>query len=221
MLDAVDLGFNGLEARPGDHICGIYTGERQRDAMVLPFLEAGLRAGDKCLCIVDCIDPAALIAKLDPELDARHRADVNQLVVMRAAHVYSRSGAFSATETIGFWKMAVSDAMYDRRFEMVRAIDTWSQRDVVVDPHEHLLLESEMNRFVPLYPQVVVCLYDLEQFGGSLIVNLLKTHPKVLLGGLLLENPYFMTPDEVIAAAASEGQTPGTPRKVAARCAAS
>ena len=36
-----------------------------------------------------------------------------------------------------------------------------------------------------------MCLYDLEQFGGAVIFNLLKTHPILLLGGLLLENPHY------------------------------
>lgn len=215
MPDSVDLGFNGLDARLGAHICGIYAGERQRDEIVLPFLETGLRAGDKCMCIVDSIEPAEIIAKLDPDLDARHRADVNQLVVMRASHVFCRSGKFSANETIGFWKVAVSEAMYDSRFEMVRAVDTWCQHDVVVDPHELLLLESEMNRIIPLYKQVVLCLYDLEQFGGTLIFNLLKTHPMLLLGGLLLENPYYRTPEEVMAETAASAGGSGVPEKVA------
>jgi hypothetical protein len=202
MPDSVDLGFNGLQATTGAHICGIYAGERQRDEIVLPFLEAGLRAGDKCMCIVDSVEPAQIIAALDPDLDPRHRADVNQLVVMRAAHVFCRSGKFSANETIAFWKVALSEAMYDNRFEMVRAVDTWSQHDVVVDPEEHLLLESQMNRVIPLYRQVVLCLYDLEQFGSALIFNLLRTHPLLLLGGLLLENPYYMTADELMTSAA-------------------
>jgi len=200
--DAVDLGFNDLQARIGDHICGIYAGERQRDEIVLPFLEAGLRAGDKCICIVDSMEPTELLTKLDADLDARHRADISQLVVMRTAHVFCRSGVFSASETMGFWKAAISEAMYDSRFEMIRAIDTWSQHDAVMDPDELLLLESEMNRILPLYRQVAVCLYDLEQFGGALIFNLLKTHQTLLLGGVLLENPYYMTPDEVMAEAA-------------------
>ena len=151
------------------------------------------------MCIVDSIEPAQILAELDPDLDPRQRADINQLVVMRSSHVFCRSGRFSANETIGFWKVALSEAMYDSRFEMVRAVDTWSQHDVVVDPDEHLLLESEMNRVLPLYPQVALCLYDLEHFGGALIFNLLRTHPMLLLGGLLLENPYYLSPDEVMA----------------------
>jgi hypothetical protein len=64
---------------------------------------------------------------------------------------------------------------------------------------ELLLLESEMNRYLPLYPQVVVCLYDIERFGAGIIVNLLKTHPRMLIGQMLIENPYYLTPDELLA----------------------
>ena len=199
MPDSISLGFNGLEAQPGTHICGIYAGEHQLNEIVLPFLETGLRAGDKCMCIVDSVEPTQILAQLDPDLEPRQRADVSQLVVMRAAHVFRRSGVFSANETIGLWKVAVSEAMYDRRYEMVRAVNIWSQHDVIVNPEEHLLLESEMNRVMPLYNQVMLCLYDLEQFGGTVIFDLLRTHSRVLLGGLLLENPHYITPDEVMA----------------------
>ena len=41
----------------GDHICGLYSTQVQRDQIMLPFLEAGLAAGDKCICVVDGTDP--------------------------------------------------------------------------------------------------------------------------------------------------------------------
>jgi hypothetical protein len=66
---------------------------------------------------------------------------------------------------------------------------------------ELLLLESEMNRYLPLYPQVILCLYDLDRFGAGIIVDLLKTHPRVLVGGLLVDNPYHQTPDELLTGA--------------------
>ena len=61
-----------------------------------------------------------------------------------------------------------------------------------------LALESEMNRYMPLYPQVILCLYDLERFGGGVVVDLLKTHPRILMGGMVIENPYCLTPDELL-----------------------
>jgi hypothetical protein len=49
------------------------------------------------------------------------------------------------------------------------------------------------------YPQMILCLYDLARLGGGMVVDLLKTHPKILLGGLVLENPHYLTPDELRA----------------------
>ena len=61
-----------------------------------------------------------------------------------------------------------------------------------------------MNRYLPLYPQVVVCLYDIDRFGAGIIVNLLKTHPRMLVSGMLIENPYYLTPDELLVGAARD-----------------
>jgi hypothetical protein len=30
-------------------------------------------------------------------------------------------------------------------------------------------------------------------------VDVLKTHPKVLIGGMVLDNPYYLEPDEFLA----------------------
>jgi len=61
---------------------------------------------------------------------------------------------------------------------------------------EFIDYESQLNDFAPRYPQVILCLYDLAHFGGGMIVDVLKTHKKLLLGGLVLENPHYLTPDE-------------------------
>ncbi|MDT7625083.1 MAG: hypothetical protein QOF99_5984 [Pseudonocardiales bacterium] len=202
MSNGIALGVSGIEAELGDHICGLYRGDLQRDQVLIPFLEAGLTAGDKCLCVVDGTDPTKIVRTLEARLDASAVVDTKQLEVIRASDMYLRSGGFSADEVIGAWKAAMSDVMYDGRFDAVRAVETWSRRDVVPDTQELLVLESEMNRYLPLFPQVVVCLYDIDRFGGGIIIDLLKTHPRVLVGEVLLENPYYLAPDELLAEAA-------------------
>jgi hypothetical protein len=177
---------------------------------MVPFLEAGLASGEKCICVVDGTDPARIVATLGGRVDASERA-ITQLEVIRAADMYLRSGSFSADEIIGSWKAAISDVMYDGRFDVVRAVETWSRREVVPDMEELLVLESEMNRYLPLYPQVIVCLYDIERFGPGIIVNLLKTHPRMLIGEMLIENPYYLTPDELIGSAADTEAVTGNP----------
>jgi hypothetical protein len=46
------------------------------------------------------------------------------------------------------------------------------------------------------HPQVILCLYDLQRHGAGILLDLLTTHPKVLLGGIVLENPHYLSPDE-------------------------
>jgi hypothetical protein len=44
-----------------------------------------------------------------------------------------------------------------------------------------------------------MCLYDLAAFGGGILVDLMKTHPTLILGGMVLENRHCLTADEFLA----------------------
>jgi hypothetical protein len=44
----------------------------------------------------------------------------------------------------------------------------------------------------------VVCTYDVTKFSASVVMDILRTHPQVIVGGLLRENPFYMPPDEFL-----------------------
>lgn len=205
------LGIGGLEAEPGDHICGVFSSEAQRDQVLIPLLRAGLASGDKCICVIDGTSPGEIVAALGPIGQAATLTAGKQLEVYGAADLLLRSGGFSADEVIGAWKAAIADVMYSARFDAVRAVQVWSRRDVLPGMDELLTLESEMNRYLPLYPQVMVCLYDMDRFGGDAFMNLVMTHPRVLVNGAVIENPHFLTPDEVAAKGVPGDAAPVTP----------
>jgi hypothetical protein len=41
--------------------------------------------------------------------------------------------------------------------------------------------------------------YQIVRWDGQLLVNALRTHPLVILGGLLHENPFHQPPAELLA----------------------
>jgi hypothetical protein len=38
----------------------------------------------------------------------------------------------------------------------------------------------------------------LRQFGAEVVMDIMRTHPMVIIGGILQENPFFVPPDEML-----------------------
>jgi hypothetical protein len=58
--------------------------------------------------------------------------------------------------------------------------------------------ETRVNYVVPKYEDAVICAYDLTKFSASVVMEALRTHPAVIIGGLLQENPFFVSPDQLL-----------------------
>src|SRR2546430_13233883 len=58
--------------------------------------------------------------------------------------------------------------------------------------------ETRLNYVLPKYDDLVICAYDLTKFGASVTVDILRTHPVVIIGGTLQENPFFVPPDQLL-----------------------
>jgi hypothetical protein len=192
MTESIALGFEGLSIPPGTHICALFRGIPERDQILVPFLVEALRAGDKCTCI------------LDDGVDGVRMAlgeDAGRIDIRSSKETYLRRGQFSTQAMLDFWDDSVGAAVNEEGYPFVRAAGetTWTLRELP-GLHDFLTYESELNRFLPRYPQVIMCLYDLDRFRGQVLVDILKTHPKVLMGGTILENLHYVEPDEFLAA---------------------
>ena len=201
MAESVALGVSGMSVAPGNHVCAFYRGVEERDDILIPYLQEGLRAGDKCICIVDATDPDAPVTMLGAETELEAGVSRQQLDLFASSDTYLRHGPFCAQEMLDFWGKTVAGALVDGGFSFVRVVGemTWALGDLP-GVEEYVVYESELNRFLPQYPQVFLCLYDLEQCSGDKLVCILKTHPKMLMGRSLLDSPYYLEPDEFLAA---------------------
>lgn len=198
MNEAIELGIPGLSLDVGDHVCAFYRGDVERDSILESYLGAGLRLGDKCVCVLDGGEPAALRAALAASMD-RHGSVRDQLDVCSSADTYLLGGRFSTAAMLAFWDTVVGTAIADGyRFSRAVGEMTWALRQLP-GVEELLGYESQLNDFLPRYPQVILCLYDLERFDGEIVVDILKTHPMVLIGGMVLDNPYYLEPAEFLA----------------------
>jgi len=69
--------------------------------------------------------------------------------------------------------------------------------------------ETRLNYVLPQYKDPVICTYDLAKFGASIVVDIMRTHPMIIIGGIVQENPFFVPPDEFLQELAQRGAAQG------------
>jgi hypothetical protein len=70
--------------------------------------------------------------------------------------------------------------------------------------------ETRVNYVVPKYEDPVICAYDLSKSGATTVVYALRTHPVVITGGLLQENPFYVDPDQLLLELRDRSRTSAT-----------
>jgi hypothetical protein len=179
----------------------LYLGPEERDEILLSYLRAGLRDGDKVVCIVDS-STGDLLASIGDELEVGGYVESNQLEVHTSEETYLHVAPFSPEAMIDFWDSKVGPAIKGGSFGFARATGEvpWDVRNQPLRS-DFFRYEAALNGYAPRYPQTLLCLYDLSRFGGGFLVDILRTHPKLLMGGLILENPHFRPAGDFVAPA--------------------
>lgn len=210
MAGPVVSGIDEIGLAPGNHVCAFYRGDSDRDRLLEGYFGAGLTAGDKCIGVVDSEDTANRLRTLQHSHGGQSPRD-GQLDLHLPESSYLSGGKFTTSDMLSFWTDHMLWAAADGySFCRLAGEMTWALRDA--PGVEHLIgYESELNRTTASYPVTVLCLYDLDRFSGEVVVNIVMTHPQVLVQGILIENPYYVGPDEFSRLAGSDradGQLP-------------
>lgn len=177
------------------HVCAFVSSGGEQDAVLDPFLAEGVDAGDRLLFLVDPKQAAAPVRRLrrlgfpTAELLGRHHCDVRTW-----DETYLRGGGFDQDAMLDLLEglLAERDGVRVRMLaDMGWAADGRADGDLIE-------FESRANFIHARHGHVVVCLYDLDRFSGAFVIDVLRTHPVVLIHGALHENPFFVPPTELL-----------------------
>jgi hypothetical protein len=193
---AAPVAFAGGVLDRYRHVCAFVNGGAEADAVLDPFVRDSVDAGDRLLYLVDTDAPAQPFGRLrrlgyDPAALVRH----GLCEVHTWAETYLRTGSFDQADMLG-----LLDGMLaaDRR-PRVRLVADMGWASGERGAADGLIeFEARANFLHARHDHVVICAYDTSRFDGSFIVDILRTHPMVLIGGLLQENPFFVPPSEFL-----------------------
>jgi hypothetical protein len=93
---------------------------------------------------------------------------------------------------------AVLEDAKQRGFRLTRLVThmEWALED---RPGVNDLVEFEAKlNLLPRFRDPVICVYDLAKFGADVVIDVMRTHPMIIIGGILQENSFFVPPEEFL-----------------------
>ncbi len=194
----ITLAGSRLEVH--NHICAFFHSREEEYPVLLPFIKEGLDRGEKAFHVVDPKlrhDHLQYLSSAGIETDTVEHS--GQLELRNWQDAYLLDGHFDQERMLSMLQ-SVLDQARQEGFPLTRLIAhmEWALED---RPGVNDIVEYEcrLNYFLHHYSDPVVCIYDLAQFG-SCVIDILRTHPMVIIGGVLQENPFYVQPDDFLIA---------------------
>ena len=181
------------------HVCAFFTSPQEEYDTLLPFVRDGLERGERAYHVL----PSRY---RDEHLEQLRRAGIDvagaqhrrQLEVTTVQETFLRDGRFNKDAML----VLIQDVLKDGAalgFPLTRMIvhaetvlREWSR------VNEWIEFEARLNDVLPSYDDPVICAYDANLLDGAIAVDILRTHPVAIIGGLLHENPFFVPPQEFL-----------------------
>ena len=180
------------------HICAFFNSREEQNTVLMPFFKEGYDRGEKLFHVVDGrLRDEHLKACGACGIDVAGAQESGQLEVHPWEAAYLQDGYFDGERMIRILREVLDENR--RKFGMSRLMGNmeWALETLpgVTDIVEY---ETKLNYVLPEYQDPVICVYDLNKHSGSVVMDILRTHPMVIMGGVLQENPLYVKPDEFL-----------------------
>ncbi len=197
---APPISLAGSQLNHVRHVCAFFASEEEEYRVLLPFMKHGFECGDKAVHIVNPKQEQKHIQRLSAAgVDTATAQKTGQLEVQSNTEAYLTQGNFDKDRMLAtFAEMASSDNTA-RKFPLTRIVcrmDWASENQSRVD--DVIEFESRVNDVWSHSDDAVICTYHLSQFSGNAVIDIMRTHPMVIIGGTLQENPFFTPPAEFL-----------------------
>jgi excisionase family DNA binding protein len=167
---AASLGGVSIPAR--GHFAPIYSTDLGGVRLAVPFLADGLRAGQPCFLAAT----GAILERYTNALAGEQAVDIDAAILGGRLVVLNGPGG-TAAEAIANWEPLFAKALSGAP-SMLRVVgDMACEREMFKSDAEMMAYEESYDLMVRRFPAVTLCPYDAREFGGEIILRVLKSHP--------------------------------------------
>jgi hypothetical protein len=180
------------------HACAFFHSRDEEFEVYLPFAKEGFLAGDKLVQLSHKSHRADGKRRLQEfGIDVETAKD-KQIDTRRWEEAYLRGGRFDQDAMLEL----IQDVLRTGHEEGFRMSRLWANMEWALEDlpgvNDIVEYESRLNEVLPKYNDVVVCTYDLSKHSAAVVMDILRTHPHVIVGGTMQENPFYAPPAEFL-----------------------
>ncbi|MEV8511219.1 MEDS domain-containing protein [Dactylosporangium sp. NPDC051484] len=181
------------------HVCAFFNGIEEQYSVLRSYIAAGFDSGEKAFHLVDPELRDEHLKRLgEVGVDVEAALASGQLEVRLWQDSYLRDGQFDQDAMLA-WLREQFESIVAAGFQRARLIahmEWWLLDELVGD--SLFEYEARINLMMPRYGNAAICTYELPKLKASMMIDLLRTHPLVIIGGLLQSNPFFVPPEQFL-----------------------
>jgi hypothetical protein len=196
---AQPIPFAGAQLRRARHVCAFFNSEEEEYRVLMPFIRGGFDCGHKAVHVVsDGRHDGHLKHLAGAGIDTAEAQRSGQLEIHINTEIYLRDGKFDQDRMLQtFETIASGSANSPYPLSRIVCQMEWASHDSsCID--ELIAFEARVNDVWRRHDDAVICVYDLAKFGGDTVIDIIRTHPMIVIGGILQQNPFFMPPREFL-----------------------
>src|SRR5882762_7934629 len=190
---AAPISLAGSQLGHVRHVCAFFNSDDEEYRVLLPFIKDGFECGDKAVHVVNPDQHSSHLQRL-----AAAGRQSGQFELRTNTDTYLRNGRFDQDRMLEvFEQLASGNAKGGFPLSRIVCHMDWAAegRSHVDDLVE---FESRVNDVWRRHDDAVICVYDLAKFGGDTVVDIMRTHPMIIIGGILQQNPFFVPPEQFL-----------------------
>lgn len=181
------------------HACAFFHTQEEKYQILMPFITDGFENGDRAFHIVNEGQRAEHLKVLEENgIDTVAAEAQGLLEIQHWQETYIKDGRFDQHLMIEALMEAIAPSKVPPgKISRNIANMEWALEDVP-GVHDILEYEARLNQSLPAKHDPIVCTYDLSRFDASMVIDVMRTHPMVIIGGMLQENPFYVEPEEML-----------------------
>jgi hypothetical protein len=190
------IAFAGSQLGEVRHVCAFFNSDDEEYRVLLPFIKNGFECGDKAVHVVNPDQRHDHLQRLTAAgIDHAAAEQSGQFELKINTEAYLRDGRFDQDRMLAaFEQMASGNAKGGFPISRICCRMDWAveDRSYIDDLVE---FESRVNDVWRRHDDAVICTYQLSKFGGDTVIDIMRTHPMIIIGGILYHNPFFVPPE--------------------------